>query len=144
MTLLLGIGLTIFLTICIAIWAGIRAWDNGRGPREFDDDLFDLSPRSPVRPQARTLRMADGREVLLVQQAPGTNGMAVASLVLGLLGISLLGLIFGAIALGQIDKNTGQQGRGMAIAGIVLSVFWLAAWVIVYVLMFNALQSTST
>ena len=76
----------------------------------------------------------------MVQQA-GTNGMAVASLVLSLLGISLLGLIFGFVALGQIEKNPGQQGRGMAIAGIVLSVLWLAVAGILYALVFYAAKS---
>lgn len=54
-----------------------------------------------------------------------TNGFAVASMVLGILWLywigSILALIFGMIAKGQIDSSGGtQQGRGMAIAGIVL------------------------
>jgi len=53
----------------------------------------------------------------------GTNGMAVASLVLSLLWLCWLGsiaaVILGHIALSQI-KRTGQAGRGIAIAGLVL------------------------
>lgn len=54
-----------------------------------------------------------------------TNGMAIASLVLGIVWIywigSILALVFGYVALRQIrDANGWQQGRGMAIAGIVL------------------------
>jgi hypothetical protein len=53
----------------------------------------------------------------------GTNGMAIASLVLGILWIdfigSVLALIFGYIALGQIKKRN-QGGRAFALAGIVL------------------------
>jgi len=53
----------------------------------------------------------------------GTNGLAVAALICGLFWIggigSLLGLIFGIVALSQIRKR-GGAGRGMAIAGIVL------------------------
>ncbi|SFW79322.1 DUF4190 domain-containing protein [Amycolatopsis australiensis] len=60
----------------------------------------------------------------------GRNGFAVASLILGILGICgfslVLGLIFGIVALVQIGKS-GQAGRGMAIAGIVLSVLWVGA-----------------
>jgi hypothetical protein len=52
-----------------------------------------------------------------------TNGLAIASMVLGIVWIywvgSILALVFGYVALGQI-KRTNQQGRGMAIAGIVL------------------------
>ena len=50
--------------------------------------------------------------------------MAIASLVFSLFGWlcvigPILGLIFGFVALGQI-KQTGQGGRGMAIAGIAI------------------------
>ena len=52
-----------------------------------------------------------------------TNGMAIASMVLGILWIwwigSALALIFGYVARGQI-KERGESGDGMAIAGIVL------------------------
>jgi hypothetical protein len=49
----------------------------------------------------------------------GTNGMAIASLVCAFF-CSILGLIFGIVALNQI-KQTGQGGRGLAIAGLVIS-----------------------
>ena len=54
-----------------------------------------------------------------------TNGLAIASMVLGILWVywvgSILALIFGYVAKGQIDAAGGTQGgRGMAIAGIVL------------------------
>ena len=57
-------------------------------------------------------------------QATGTNGWAIASLVCSVFGWlcvigGILGIIFGFLALGQI-KQTGQGGRGMAIAGIVI------------------------
>jgi hypothetical protein len=55
---------------------------------------------------------------------PGpTNGLAIASLVLGILWIycigSILALIFGYIARRQI-RERGESGHGLAIAGIVL------------------------
>lgn len=67
----------------------------------------------------------------------GTNGMATASLVLALLtpiiGIgSILGVIFGCIALSQIGR-TGEQGKGMAIAGIVIGAVFAVALVVVLV-----------
>ncbi len=57
--------------------------------------------------------------------APKPNGLAIASLVLGILWIywigSILALVFGMVGKSQIDKSGGMQsGRGMAIAGIVL------------------------
>ena len=62
--------------------------------------------------------------------APGatprsTNGLAIAAMVLGIVWVywvgSILALIFGYIAKGQINESAGRQGgKGMAIAGIVL------------------------
>ena len=62
--------------------------------------------------------------------APRTNGFSIASLVLGILGVWLLAVIFGHIALHQIPRR-GQTGRGMAIAGLVLGYLWLVLIVIV-------------
>ena len=59
----------------------------------------------------------------------GTNGLAIASMVLGILGVSLLAVIFGHIASSQI-RTSGQQGRGMAVAGLVLGYLALAIEVI--------------
>lgn len=58
-------------------------------------------------------------------QSMGTNGLAVASLVLGIVWLgavgSLLAVIFGYRAIGQIRSSGGAQGgRGLAIAGVVL------------------------
>jgi len=55
----------------------------------------------------------------------GTNGFAIAALVFGILPICFLGIIFAIVALVQTSKS-GQKGKGMAIAGLVLSVLWLA------------------
>ncbi len=53
----------------------------------------------------------------------GTNGFAIASMVLGILWLwwigSVLALVFGYVAKSQI-RQTGQSGSGMATAGIVL------------------------
>jgi hypothetical protein len=61
--------------------------------------------------------------------------MAIASLVSSLVGLlcfgigPLLGLVFGFIALNQI-KQSGQSGRGMAIAGIVISGAIIAMFIV--------------
>jgi hypothetical protein len=54
-----------------------------------------------------------------------TNALAVTSMILGIVWIfwlgSVLAIIFGHIALNQINHSHGAQGgRGMAIAGLVL------------------------
>jgi hypothetical protein len=59
--------------------------------------------------------------------AAGTaNTFAILALVFGFLG-GLIAIPFGFVALSQIRK-TGQSGRGLAIAGIILAFVWIAAW----------------
>jgi hypothetical protein len=66
----------------------------------------------------------------------GINGKATAALVLGLLGFvgisAILAIVFGVQALGRI-RSTLQQGRGRAIAGIVLGSAWLVLAVVLVV-----------
>lgn len=78
-----------------------------------------------------------------------SSGLAIASLVLGLVGIvfdfipglgivallcAIVGLILGIVAKSQISNSNGQiGGSGMATAGIVLSIIVLALWVILLV-----------
>jgi hypothetical protein len=59
-----------------------------------------------------------------VQQARAqrTSGLAVASLVLGIIGFSILAIIFGGVAISQTEKNPNVSGRGMAVAGLVLGI----------------------
>jgi len=54
---------------------------------------------------------------------PRTNTLALLSFIFCLLG-GLLGIVFGHIALSQI-RRTGENGRGLAIAGLVLGYSWL-------------------
>jgi Domain of unknown function (DUF4190) len=63
-----------------------------------------------------------------------TNGFAIAALVCSFFSVigGLLGVIFGCVALNQI-KQRGGQGKGMAIAGIVIGSCWLAFVVIAIV-----------
>ncbi|MCL7428563.1 DUF4190 domain-containing protein [Streptomyces sp. YS415] len=58
------------------------------------------------------------------------NGVAIAALVLGILCfLPAVGLVLGLVALAQIRKK-GERGRGMAIAGSVLSSVGLALWTV--------------
>ena len=51
-------------------------------------------------------------------QAPKTNTLAIISLVSAFF-VSLAAIITGHIALGQI-KRSGESGRGLALAGLIL------------------------
>lgn len=83
----------------------------GPGP----GNALPAQPEAPAPPQV----------IYQVIQPQQTNGMAVAGLVLGILGIlipflGILGLIFGAIGLSKANRGAG--GKGMAIAGVVLGI----------------------
>ncbi|MEW1926725.1 DUF4190 domain-containing protein [Streptomyces sp. NPDC088360] len=64
---------------------------------------------------------------------PPVNGFAIASLVLGILCcIPAVGLVLGLVALSQIAKK-GERGRGMAIAGSILSALGIVLLVLAVV-----------
>jgi hypothetical protein len=47
------------------------------------------------------------------------NTLAIVALVTSLLGVGLAGIICGHIALSQIKRNN-EQGKGMALAGLII------------------------
>ena len=114
-----------------------RYWD---GTRWTDQ-------RAPALPAVSTpvgLPAPVAQPVPVAQQ--GTNGMSIASLVLGILWIwwvgSVLALIFGYVGKNQIDESGGAQGgRGLAIAGIVLGWVGMGALVIFLILVAAASSS---
>lgn len=71
------------------------------------------------------------------QRSPGTNALAIVSLIAGIVWIfgfgSLVAVVTGAIALSQISKQ-GQSGRGMAIAGIALGAVGLLGAILIAIL----------
>jgi hypothetical protein len=83
-------------------------------PRQGPPDSLE-GPDGPDRPGHRSPR---GK----------ADGYAVASLLLGVLGITVIGailsIIFGIMALRRV-RRTGQPGRGLAITGMVFSAIWL-------------------
>lgn len=101
---------------------------------------YGATPPQPAAPQQPTAAPYGGYPV---QTTPGaapvygygggyasarrTNGLSIASLVLSIVGLlwilpfvgSVAGAIMGHISLNQI-KRTGDNGRGMALAGIIV------------------------
>jgi hypothetical protein len=75
----------------------------------------------------------------------GTNGLAIASLVLGIIWIywigSVLAIIFGFIALSQI-KERNQGGKGMATAGLILG--FIGVGILVFAILAVTLLGSST
>jgi hypothetical protein len=71
----------------------------------------------------------------------GGNGMAVASLVLGLIGLLILGplmgilaIIFGGLGIGKANR-LGGKGKGMAIAGLVLGIVDILVFLVIIAVM---------
>ncbi len=96
-------------------------------------------PRYPVHPTGAAPFGGYTTHGQYPTQRQGSNGFAVASLVLGIVGLvacclwvpQLLAVIFGAIALSQLKSNPTQQGRGMAIAGLVMGMLSFAIIILV-------------
>jgi hypothetical protein len=92
-------------------------------------------------------RWTENRAPAAGHAGPGspTNGKAIAGMVLGIVWLcgigSILALVFGYQAKREIEASGGlQEGRGMAIAGIVLGwvgVGFLILYVVVYGLLFG-------
>lgn len=85
--------------------------------------------------------------------APKTgNGMAVAALTLGIIGVFLglipilavpalicgvLAVVFGFVGLSGVRKNPGRSGKGMAIAGVALGAAAIGLSIVGFVIVAN-------
>ena len=77
---------------------------------------------------------------------PPTPGQAYASMILGIVGLvlcpllpSILALIFGYQAKGQIDRSAGRlAGRGIALTGIILGWVAIGFWALIFVIIVAA------
>ncbi len=88
------------------------------------------------------------QQVVYVQQASaGTSGLAVASLVLGILWLggfgSLLAVIFGAVGLKQ-TKDGVKGGRGLAVAGLVLGIIGVVGAIFMYAAIASAANAVNS
>lgn len=73
-----------------------------------------------------------------------TNVFAILSLIFGIVFFipfgPILAIVFGFIALSQISKS-GEQGRALAITGIVLGFFWIIIILLIIFFILLALGS---
>jgi len=107
----------------------LRTSDSGLAPDPMSSAVHGLGPAVPT-----------GYVVVPISGA-STNGLAVASMVLGILGLaglgSVLAIIFGHVALSKIKRSGRiQGGRGMAIAGVILGWVGLAGIIIAMIVIF--------
>jgi hypothetical protein len=94
-------------------------------PEEVPSELPAVPPTPPTRPTSTG--------------EPPTSGLAIAALVLGILGViqvlpivgSALALLFGYMARSDIrDRPLSLSGAGLATAGIVLGWIGVGIWVL--------------
>lgn len=93
-------------------------WEGQAGWVPLGQSSLAATPGSVVPPPVASMTPP-------VVQGGRTSGLAIASLVCGvsslLVGITCIpAIILGHLSLGEIKKNPGMQGRGMAIGGLVL------------------------
>jgi hypothetical protein len=81
----------------------------------------------------------------MAQPPAKTNGLAIAAVVMGISGVlsawallpSILALVFGLVSHSQIKRSAGlQDGRGLAIAGLVLGADGVVVgliWLLVFI-----------
>ncbi len=78
---------------------------------------------------------------------PGTNGKAIAALVTSLAGLlccglpSIVGLVLGIIAMRE-TKSTGQDGYGLAVAGVIIGAL-VVAGIVLYLLLTTVLYASN-
>jgi len=91
-------------------------------------------PDSALAPPPRELRLSP-------KASPRTSGKAIVSLVFGIAGIPVLGLLvgwfailFGEMARREIARTDGLLGQKLATAGMILGVFDVVLWVVLFAL----------
>jgi hypothetical protein len=92
----------------------------GYPPPAYPPPGYPADPYDPYRPT----------------RPPGTNGKAIAALVSSVAGLAcglpaIAGLILGILAMRE-TKRTGQDGRGLAIAGVVIGALVTAGMVLYF------------
>jgi hypothetical protein len=70
-----------------------------------------------------------------------TNTMAIVGFVLSLACCGFVGAILSGLAIGQINR-TGENGKGLAIAGMVIGILTTLAGFIYAIVYFFVMQGT--
>lgn len=92
-------------------------------------------PAAPAYSAPQSAAPAYGQTAYGQAPAGKTNTLAIVSLVASIAGVVIwgigfiVGVICGHISLGQI-KKTGEQGRGMAVAGLIIGYIGIALSII--------------
>ncbi|HEY4696082.1 MAG TPA: DUF4190 domain-containing protein [Candidatus Hydromicrobium sp.] len=70
-----------------------------------------------------------------VTKDQGPSGLSIAALVTGILGLSIIPIILGAVDLSRIKNGVASpSGKGFDIAGLVLGGLALIGWIIAVII----------
>jgi hypothetical protein len=79
---------------------------------------------------------------------PSTSGLAIASLVLGIVWVygvgSLLAIIFGHVSRAQIRRGERSSGAGMALAGLILGYIGIVGLIVIIIVAVNVSNNDCT
>lgn len=106
-------------------------------------------PPPPPTPQPPPAPPGAGQTPYQPRQAAPTNGLAIASLVSSIAGFFcgvgyIVGIVFGFIAMKQIDESGGTQGgRGLALAGVIIGFVSIGIGVLVLIIVLIASAASS-
>lgn len=103
--------------------SGLRYWDGA----SWTEQRTSSPPGPPPPPVSATY---SPNSVRVSASTGQTNGLAIASLVTAILGVSIAAIICGHMAIGQIDR-TNEGGRGLAVAGLIIGYLTLALQLLV-------------
>lgn len=92
---------------------------------------LNLAQRMILKPiQKKAANIVKKAQAVNRSGSSGGSGMSIASLVLGILGLFILGWLFGTLAIIFGAIGMGRDGKGMAIAGLILGIIDLLISVI--------------
>ncbi|MCX6182990.1 MAG: DUF4190 domain-containing protein [Bacteroidetes bacterium] len=86
------------------------------------------------------------KEALVLETPNEYSYLAIASLALSFFGLGIPGIIFGVMALHEIEEKPALKGKGLAVAGIVLGIVQIIAMVgaiIFFVLLLSAMPNAT-
>ena len=63
------------------------------------------------------------------------NVLSIVAFVLSLVGFNVIAIVLGFIGLSQV-KKTGERGRGLAIAAIIIGFVSIAIFIIIWITVF--------
>ncbi|MFC8279151.1 DUF4190 domain-containing protein [Rhodococcoides kroppenstedtii] len=130
-----GTGILVLIPVVVASWVAVvwdrlLATDDLRGEKQVRRPAPVVStPTTATTANRPGPRFVPTSVPAVAPFGAGMNGLAIASLITGILGMGVVAVVLGHIARSQIAR-TGEQGAGQALAGLILGYAALVVWVV--------------